>query len=167
MSVLACVQIRQVNRIKNFLIRFKKPTRKWLQVLILNTMSFLFLKEVILRLEQNDININKFRYKNKQVYSIYLQNVKFENHMESFLSKNEDNSRNVYIKDINKFIYHKTKHKKQQFCTNCSQCFHSKETLTNHREAWLKINCKQGVKLSKECNNIKFGNFRNICFLHS
>ena len=138
-----------------------------MQVLILNTLSFLFLKEVILRLEQNDININKFRYKNKQAYSIYLQDVKFENHMESFLSKNEDNSRNVYIKDINKFIYHKTKHKKQQFCTNCSQCFHSKKTLTNHREAWLKINCKQGVKLSKECNNIKFGNFRNICFLHS
>ena len=61
------------------------------------------------------------------------------------------------IKDLNKFIIHKTKNKnKKYFCKSCLQCFSSKNVLTEHKEICLSINGAQSVRL--EIGAIKFKN---------
>ena len=41
----------------------------------------------------------------------------------------------VYIKDFDKFMFHKTKHKnKIYFCKCCLQRLSSKKVLTNHKK---------------------------------
>ena len=64
----------------------------------------------------------------------------------------------VYIKDFNRFMFHKTKNKnKKWFCKSCLQCFSSKNVLIKHKENCLSINGKQSVKLEEGI--IKFENY--------
>ena len=56
----------------------------------------------------------------------------------------------VYIKDFNRFTFHKTKNKnKKWFSKSCLQCFSSKNVLIKHKENYLSINGKQSVKLEE------------------
>ena len=56
----------------------------------------------------------------------------------------------VYIKDFNRFMFHKTKNKnKKYFFKSCLQCFRSKNVLTEHKDVCLSINGAQSVKLEK------------------
>ena len=69
-----------------------------------------------------------------------------------------DKSHYVYIKDFDRFMFHKTKNKnKKWFCKSCLQCFSSKNVLTEHKEDCLIINGKQSVKLEK--GTIEFENY--------
>ena len=44
-------------------------------------------------------------------------------------------SQYVYIKDFDRFLVHKTKHKnKKYFCKSCLWCFSSKNVLTKHKK---------------------------------
>ena len=53
----------------------------------------------------------------------------------------------VYIKDFNRFMFHRTKNKnKKWFCKSCLQCFSSENILLKHKEICLSINGKQSVK---------------------
>ena len=62
----------------------------------------------------------------------------------------ENKSDYMYIKDFDRFMFHKTKNKnKKYFCKSCLQCFSSKNVLTEHKEDCLIINGKQSVKLKK------------------
>ena len=62
----------------------------------------------------------------------------------------DDKSHYVYIKDFNRFMFHKTKNKnKKHFCNSCLQCFNSKIVLTKHKEDCLTINGGQSLKLEK------------------
>ena len=62
----------------------------------------------------------------------------------------------VYIKDFDRFMFNKTKHKgKKYFCRNCLQCFSSEKILDGHKEDCLVINGKQNVKLEKVFNSFK------------
>ena len=64
----------------------------------------------------------------------------------------------MYIKDFDRFMFHKTKNKnKKWFCRSCLQCFSSKNVLIKHKENCLSINGKQSVKLEKGI--IKFENY--------
>ena len=64
----------------------------------------------------------------------------------------------VYIKDFNRFMFHKTKNKnKKYFCKSCLQCFSSKNVLTKHKEVCLSINGAQSVRLEK--GTIEFKNY--------
>ena len=66
------------------------------------------------------------------------------------LISNEFVSHYVFIKDFNRFMFNKTKHKgKKCFCRNCLQCFSSEKILNEHKEDCLVINGKQNVKLEK------------------
>ena len=63
-----------------------------------------------------------------------------------------------YIKDFDRFMFHKTKNKnKKHFCKSCLQCFSSKNVLTNHKEVCLSINGAQFVRLEK--GTIEFKNY--------
>ena len=60
----------------------------------------------------------------------------------------DDKSHNVFIKDFNRFMFHKTKNKnKIWFCRRCLQCFSSKNVLIKHKKDCLSLNGKQSVKL--------------------
>ena len=62
----------------------------------------------------------------------------------------------VYIKDFNRFMFHKTKNKnKKYFCKSCLQCFSSKNVLTKHKEVCLSINGGQSVRLEKGTMSLK------------
>ena len=64
----------------------------------------------------------------------------------------------VYIKDFDRFIFHKTKNKnKKYFCKSFLQCFSSKNVLTKHKEVCLSINGAQSVRLEK--GTIEFKNY--------
>ena len=66
------------------------------------------------------------------------------------LLNDDDKSYYVYIKDFDRFMFHKTKNKnKKWFCRSCLQCFSSESVLIKHKENCLSINGKQSVKLEK------------------
>ena len=85
---------------------------------------------------KNNICINVFGYENGLVFPIYVSDQKFEDSMDLLLLTDDDKSHYVYIKDFDRFIFHKTKNKnKNWFCKNCLQCFSSsKNALTKHKE---------------------------------
>ena len=64
-----------------------------------------------------------------------------------------------YIKDFDRFIFHKTKNKnKKYFCKSCLQCFSSKNVLINHKEVCLSIDGTQFVRLEKGTIEFKISN---------
>ena len=64
----------------------------------------------------------------------------------------------MYIKDFNKFMCNKTKHKNKKYvCNCCFQCFSSENVLQEHKENCLIINGKQTVKLKSR--SISFQNY--------
>ena len=107
---------------------------------------------------KNNICINVFGYENELVFPIYVSDQKFEDSMDLLLLNDDDKSHYMYIKDFDRFMFHKTKNKnKKWFCRSCLQCFSSKNVLIKHKENCLSINGKQSVKLEKGI--IKFENY--------
>ena len=97
-----------------------------------------------------NICINVFGYESGLVLPIYIPDQKFEDSMDFLLLIDDDKSHYVYIKDFDRFMFHKTKNKnKKWFCRSCLQCFSSKSVLIKHKENCLSINGKQSVKLEK------------------
>ena len=63
----------------------------------------------------------------------------------------KDKSHYVFIKDFNRLIFSKTKHKdKKHFCMSCLQHFSAKEILNNHRKRCLLINGCEAVNYNKQ-----------------
>ena len=107
---------------------------------------------------KNNLYMNVFCYENKLTFPINISDQKFENLMDLLLMIDENKSHYVYIKDFDRFIFHKTKNKnKKWFCRSCLQCFSSESVLIKHKENCLSINGKQSVKLEKGI--IKFENY--------
>ena len=99
-----------------------------------------------------------FGYNNGLVFSINVSDQKFEDCMGLLLLIDNDKSHYVYIKDFDRFMFHKTKNKnKKWFCRSCLQCFSSESVLIKHKENCLSINGKQSVKLEKGI--IEFENY--------
>ena len=71
--------------------------------------------------------------KKKKVFPIYISDQKFEDSMDLLLLI-DNKSYYVYIKDFDRFMFHKTKNKnKKWFCKSCLQCFSSKNVLITHK----------------------------------
>ena len=86
--------------------------------------------------KKNNICVNVYCYENKLTFSIYVSDQKFENSMDLLLVIDENKSHYVYIKDFDRFMFHKTKNKnKKYFCKSCLQCFSSKNVLTEHKKS--------------------------------
>ena len=80
--------------------------------------------------------------------------------MDLLLLIDNEKSHYIYIKDFDRFIFHRTKNKnKKWLCKSCLQCFSSENVLIKHKEICLSINGKQSVKLEERI--IKFENFLN------
>ena len=88
--------------------------------------------------------------------TIQIKNLKIR--FDLLLVIDENKSHYVYIKDFDRFMFHKTKNKnKKYFCKSCLQCFSSKNVLTEHKEICLNINGAQSIRLEK--GTIKFNNY--------
>ena len=59
----------------------------------------------------NKTRINVFCYENKIIYPVYLSNQKFDDCLDLLLVSNNFVSHSVYIKDFNRLMFNKTKHK--------------------------------------------------------
>ena len=98
-----------------------------------------------------------FCYENKTTYPVYLSDQKYSDSIYLLLISNEFVTHYMYIKDFDRFIFKKTKHKgKKYFYRNCLQCFSSEKILNEHKEDCLVINGKQNVKLEE-----RFISFKN------
>ena len=106
---------------------------------------------------KNNICINVFSYKNGLIFPIYLSNQKFKDSMDLLLLINDDKLHYVYIKDINRFTFHKTKiNNKKWICKNCLQCFTSENILIKHKDC-LSLNGMQSAEV--EQGIIEFQNY--------
>ena len=106
----------------------------------------------------NKINVNVFCYENKVVYPAYLSNRSFNDIVDLLLLSNNFTSHYVYIKDFNRLMFNKTRHKgKKYFCKSSLQCLSSEKVLEKHKKDCLMINGAQNVKLEK--GFIEFKNF--------
>ena len=91
-----------------------------------------------------------FCYENKLTFPIYLLNQKFENSMDLLLVIDGGKLYYVYIKNFERFMFHKTTNKNKKYlCKICLQCFSSKNVLKKHKEVCLSINRAQSVRLEK------------------
>ena len=94
------------------------------------------------------------------VFPIYLSDQNFDNSMDFLLVIYGDKSHYVYIKDFDRFMFHKTENKNNKyFCKSCLQCFSSKNVLTEHKKVCLSINGAQYVRL--EIGTTEFKNYTN------
>ena len=110
--------------------------------------------------ERFNINVNVFGYDNR-VFSIYASKKFNEQELNVLLISNEEKSHYVLIKDLNRLMYSRTKHKdKKHFCMACLQNFTTKETLNNHMERCLSINGAQATLYEK--GTIKFKHFDEL-----
>ena len=108
-------------------------------------------------MKKNNICINVFGYEDGRNFPIYVSNQKFEDSMDLLLVTDGGKS-HVYIKDFDRFMFHKTKNKnKKYFCRSCLQCFSSKNVLTRHKEVCLSVNGTHSVKLKEGI--IEFKNY--------
>ena len=107
--------------------------------------------------ERFNINVNVFGYENK-VFPLYVSKKSNEQVLNVLLISNEEKSHYVFIKDFNRLMYSKTKHKdRKHFCMSCLQNFTTKEILNNHKEGCSLINETEAVKY--ETGISKFKNF--------
>ena len=84
---------------------------------------------------KNNICVNVFGYENGLVFPIYLSDQKFEGSIDFVLLADDDKSHCVYIKNFDRFMFHKTKNKnKKWFCKSCLQCFSSENVLIKQRK---------------------------------
>ena len=99
---------------------------------------------------KNNICINALGNENELDFPIYVSDQKFKDSMDLLLLIDDDKLHSVYIKDFDRFMFHKTKRKnKKWFCRSCLQCFISESVLVKHKENCLRIKGKQSVKLEK------------------
>ena len=84
------------------------------------------------------------------VFPIYVSDKRFKDSKDLLLLIDDDKLHYVYIKDFDRFVFHKTKNKnKKWFCRSCLQCFSSENILIKHKEDCLSINGKQSVDVEK------------------
>ena len=63
---------------------------------------------------KNKICINVFGYENQLVFPIYVSDQKFEDSVDLLLLNVDDKSHYVYIKDVDRFMFPKTKYKNKK-----------------------------------------------------
>ena len=100
---------------------------------------------------KNKIYIKIFCYKNKLTDPVHISDQKFKNSMDLLIISDTIKSHYMYIKNLNKFMFNKTKSKnKKYFCKYCLQYFSNERILIEHKQICSKINGKQTVKLKSD-----------------
>ena len=126
--------VRHINSSNKHPERIKKTDKKISEELNYDKIEFP-VQEDFNKIEvKNNICINVFGYENRLVFPIYILDQKFKDSMDLLLLIDNDKSHYVYIKDFNRFMFHKTKNKNNKwFCKSSSQCFRSENVLIKHK----------------------------------
>ena len=151
--------VRHISPLKIHPERITRKDKELVNDLDYDGIMFSVQEKDISKIEtKNNICINVFCYENGLTFPIYVSDQKFKNSINLLLVINDDKSHYVYIKNFNRFMFHKTKNKnKKYFCKSCLQCFSSKNVLTEHKKVCLSINGAQSVRLEK--GTIEFKNY--------
>ena len=151
--------VRHISPLKIHPERITRKDKELVNDLDYDGIMFSVQEKDISKIEtKSNICINVFCYENGLTFPIYVSDQKFKNSINLLLVINDDKSHYVYIKNFNRFMFHKTKNKnKKYFCKSCLQCFSSKNVLTKHKEVCLSINGAQSVRLEK--GTIEFKNY--------
>ena len=80
---------------------------------------------------KNNICINAFGYENKLFFLIHVSDKKFEDSMDLLLLNDDDKSHYVYIKDFDRFMFHKTENKNKLGCYVKNDGCKIRKTLTS------------------------------------
>ena len=151
--------VRHINPLKEHPERITKEDKKLVKDLNYDGHEFPVREKDFGEIEpKNNICINVFCFENGLTFPIDLSSQKFKNSMDLLLVIDDDKSHYVYIKDFDRFIFHKTKNKnKKHFSKSCLQCFSSENVLTKHKEDCFRINGAQSVRGEK--GTIEFKNY--------
>ena len=119
--------VRHINLLNKHPERILKNDKKIAEKLNYDGIEFPVQEKDFNKIEiKNNICINVFGYENRLVFPIYISDQKFEDSMDLLLLIDDDKSHYVYIKDFDRFMFHKTKNKNRKwFCRSCLQCFSS------------------------------------------
>ena len=151
--------VRHVNPVKIHPERITREDKKLAKELGYNEIEFHVQEKDFSKIEtRNSISISVFGYENGLTFPICIKEKKLENVIDLLLVFDDDKSHYVYVKDLDRYMFHKTKNKnKKPFCKSCLQCFSGKNVLTKHKKHCLGINDLQSVKLGK--GTIEFKNY--------
>ena len=102
------------------------------------------------------MQVNAFCYENK-FYPLYISKKPYDHMLNLLLITEKGKSHYVFIKDFNRLMLSRTKHKdKKHYCMSCLQNFTAEEILSNHKKQSLLINGCQAVNY--ESGTIKLTN---------
>ena len=154
-NVFLWCHVRHINLLNKHPERIFKNDQKIAEELNYDGIEFPVHEKDFNKIEiKNNICI-VFGYENELIFPIYISDQKFEDSAELrlldlLLLIENDKSQYVYIKDFNRFMFHRTKNKyKKWFCKSCLQCFSSENILIKFKQISLRINGKQSVKLEE------------------
>lgn len=113
--------IRYLNPQDKDLHRIKKTDRNMVQELNYQSVEFSVTTKHYGKIEEkNNININVFGYEDKQFYLIYISKQNNEKVLNLLLISDGQKKHYVLIKDFNRMMCNKTKHKERKhFCMHC------------------------------------------------
>ena len=103
------------------------------------------------------MQVNVFGHENK-IYPLYISKKPYNETFNMLLLTVKEKSHYVFVKDFNRLMFSRTKHKsKKHYCMSCLQNFTTEEILSNHKKQCLLINGCQAVNY--ESGIIKFTNY--------
>ena len=109
------------------------------------------------------MQLNVFGYENK-VYPLFISKKSYNQTLKLLLITEKDKSHYVFIKDFNRLMFSRTKHKgKKHYCMSCLQHFTAEEILSYYKKQCLLINGCQSVKY--ESGIIKFTNYNKQIYI--
>ena len=80
------------------------------------------------------MQVNAFGYENK-VYPLYISKKSYNQMLNLLLITEKDKSHYVLIKDFNRLMFSRTKHKdRKHYCMSCLKSFTTEEILSNHKK---------------------------------
>ena len=146
--------VRHINLVKIHPERIKRKDKKLANSLNYDGIEFPVRNKDFSKIEtKNNICIKVFYYENKLTFPIYVSDQKSENSMDLSYIFDGHKSHYVYIKDFNRFMFHKSKNKSKKYF--CLQYFICKNVFTGQKEDCSSINGQQSVRLEKGTITLK------------
>ena len=126
-------------------------------------MKFLAHEKDYVKIEkQNNISINAFGNEDETPHPIYTSKQTFEKHADLLLLTNSKNSRDVLIKDFNRFMTYEIKHHgKKTFADIVYSAFLAQKVFKYYVKKCLVINHTK-VLLLEEGEYVNFHNFKRL-----
>ena len=108
--------VRHINPVKMDPEKITREKKKILNNLNYDEIKFPVREKNFSKIEiKNTICINVFYYENKLTFPIYVSDQKFGNSMDLLVVIDESKSHYVYIKDFDRFMFHKTKNNNKRY----------------------------------------------------